>query len=236
MTRRVAHLTGYFRDKPALGSPKPYAQFDLEHTLAELARLAHNASSLVLAVRFQELRDVDEEIWTRLSVLSENPFEQAVTIWESIVACLPQSAPPIAHSSDGNPKMDKVQNAGHPTPHNHLDTPSPETDLIAFTLQPFLGRVVENAAHYAEIHASTLGKSTFCLANRLTMRMRWFVVAGLRQAERRRAELVEEIEALHDCMRPYHDMVCGGAENCMMCGHQILRWGMEDGSMGEGCE
>lgn len=236
MIRRVAHLTSYFRDKPALGSPKPHPQFDLEHTLADLARLAHNAANLVLAERFVVLRNMDEEIWTRLSVLSQYPFEQAVTIWEAVVACFPQSASPNAHGSDGNPKTNEVQNAGHPIPHTHFDNPSsPETDLINFTLQPFLDRVVENAAHYAEIHASTLGKSTFCLASRLAIRLRWTVVAGLRQAERRRAELVEEIEALHDCMRPYHFGVCGGPENCPLCGPQILRWGMEE-SMGAECE
>lgn len=230
MSRDISHLLVWARDEPNIKTPKPYANFEIEMALKELARIAHITASVALANRHAALREVDEKIQIHLDILAENPRDQAAWLRELIVACFQQqqTADVGAHTDD-----DGCESPHTPTPTpapTNTDSPAMAEEDAEFALH--LDRVAaERNVNFAQLHIETLGQSTVDLSIDLVWKMRAYGVNSLQQVMHRRAELISEIAKLHDGFRPWHYGVCGSPDECGLCG-PLFVMGSEEGEEG----
>lgn len=228
MSRDISHLLVWTRDEPEIKTPKPYANFEIEMALKELARIAHITASVALASRHAALREVDEKIQIHLDILAENPRDQAAWLRELIVACFPQqqTADVGAHTDDDGWDASHT----HTPASTNTDSPSTAEEDAEFALH--LDRVAaERNVNFAQLHIETLGQSTVDLSIDLVWKMRAYGVNSLQQVMHRRAELISEIAKLHDGFRPWHYGVCGSPDECGLCG-PLFVMGSEEGEEG----
>lgn len=245
MSRRAAHLHGRVCDAPDLSKPRPAPPFpaDLERALTQLAYVAHVTANISLADRAVALREIDAEIAARQNVLAHDSMEQTVAVWERLMAAFMEldvasssSSASSASGSDGDQSRvagagHLVATAGHARIAQHLMRPkgpaeehaTPEARTVHEALQPFLAGLTEGRlVAAAQAHVDSLGKSTIELAQRGAKQMRWHVLAGLRQALRRREAVVADVGALHDGLRPWHTGVCRSPAKCLMCSGRLV--------------
>lgn len=232
MSRRASHLHGTAFDKPdGPAGTKPPQYYDIDQALTQLAYLAHVTASVSLADKAKALRELDHEIEVRCAVLARDLCEQAAGVWERFTALIAHRYCPRSNISASQPSKPHTKTSGCeeriPCPASSPGTLAPDRDpealLVDAALEPFFaGLTTERLVAAAEAHADTLGKSTMNLARRAARQMRWHVIAGLRQAERRRAAHVAEMERLHDGLRPWHTGVCRSPTRCLMCAPYLL--------------
>lgn len=244
MSRRASHLRGTALNKPdAPTVTKPPQYYDIEQALTQLAYLAHVTASVSLADKAKALHELDHEIEVRCAVLAQDLVEQAAGVWERLTALIAGHHCPSSNSSGSQPSKPPTKASGcevrilcpAPTPGTLAPDCDPAVLLVDAALEPFFaGLTTEHLVAAAKAHTHTLGKSTMDLARRATRQMRWHAMAGLRQAERRRAALVVEMERLHDGLRPWHTGVCRSPTRCLMCAPYLL---LEKAYVAEGeCE